>query len=283
MGDYFRPEYLSDALTLLSEKKLTVIAGGTDYFPTKVGEPLDDSLLDITAIKSLSGVKQSDDGWHIGPTTTWSEILQTDLPALFDGLKAAAKEVGGRQVQNSGTIAGNICNASPAADSVPVLIALGAIVEISQRKGSTWMAIDDFIVSNRQTKLQSNEILTNIFIPHTDPLRTRSSFYKLGSRRYLVISTVMIAGLIEWNDQFQITNCKIAIGSCSAVAVRLNALEEVLVGLMLSEDLAQKIEVSHLAALTPIDDVRATADYRSSSAFVLVKRMLNDWRIAHDT
>jgi len=282
MGDYFRPKYLSDALTLLSEKKLTVIAGGTDYFPTKVGKPLDDPLLDITDIKSLSGVEQTDEGWCIGPTTTWSEILQTDFPSLFDGLKSAAKEVGGRQVQNSGTIAGNICNASPAADGIPVLISLGAIVEISQSKGVRRMAIEDFIESNRQTKLQDNEILTNVFIPHTDPLRTKSSFYKLGSRRYLVISTVMIAGLIEWNDQFQVINCKIVIGSCSAVAVRLKQLEKTLVGSVLSGDLARKMEAHHFNVLSPIDDVRATADYRTSSAFVLVKRMLNDWSITHD-
>jgi len=277
MGDYFRPDSLSDALTLLSKKKLTVIAGGTDYFPKNVGKPMGDPLLDIAAVKSLSGIIQSDEGWEIGPTTTWSKILKADLPSLFDGLKSAAKEIGGRQIQNSGTIGGNVCNASPAADGIPVLMTLNAFVEVSHVQGTRRIAIGDFILGNRQTRLQSNEILTNILIPHTDPLRTRSAFYKVGSRRYLVISTIMVAGMVEWNDQFEVTNCKIAVGSCSSVAVRLNELEQALVGLKLSEGLANKMIVDHFAELTPLTDLRATAEYRKSSAFALVKGLLNDW------
>lgn len=280
MGDYFRPEYLSDALELLSARKLTILAGGTDYYPTKVGELLDDPILDITGIKSLSGIEKTVDGWRIGPTTTWSEIFETDLPPQFDGLKAAAAEVGGYQIQNSGTIAGNICNASPAADGVPALLSLCAEVELSHELGVDRISLKDFILGNRRTKLQSYEILTNIFIPSTHPLRSKSSFLKLGSRRYLVISTVMVAGLVEWDEQFRISKCKITVGACSEVALPLSELESNLIGVDLSENLENKLEASHFAELSPLNDVRATADYRVTSAFTLVKRMLKDWSIS---
>jgi CO/xanthine dehydrogenase FAD-binding subunit len=96
-----------------------VLAGGTDFYPARVGRAIDEDILDITAIGELRGIAEDADGWRIGATTTWSELIETRLPPLFDGLKLAAREVGGRQIQNAGTIAGNLCNASPAADGVP--------------------------------------------------------------------------------------------------------------------------------------------------------------------
>ena len=109
---------------------------GTDFYPARVGRPVDENILDISGIAALRGILGRPGGWRLGATTTWGELIAADLPPLFDGLKQAAREVGGRQIQNAGTIAGNLCNASPAADGVPPLLALDAAVELASRTGS---------------------------------------------------------------------------------------------------------------------------------------------------
>src|ERR1700704_3379693 len=134
MGEYLRPDGLSEALAAL-RRPLVVLAGGTDFYPARVGRAIDEDVLDITAIASLRGISAGAEGWRLGATTTWSELLDADLPPLFDGLKQAAREVGGRQIQNAGTLAGNLCNASPAADGVPCLLALDADIEIAGPAG----------------------------------------------------------------------------------------------------------------------------------------------------
>ncbi|MDH3771391.1 MAG: FAD binding domain-containing protein, partial [Nitrospirota bacterium] len=114
MARYFRPNSLPETLDLLRSQPLTVLAGGTDHYPARVGQPLDDDLLDISGLTALRRIEEQAHHWRIGPLTTWSEIRDADLPAWFDGLKLAAGEVGGVQIQNAGTIGGNLCNASPA-------------------------------------------------------------------------------------------------------------------------------------------------------------------------
>ena len=126
MGDYFRPSRLEEALSALARPH-SVLAGGTDFYPARVGRTIDEDILDISAIDVLRGISTTATGWRLGATTSWRELIEADLPPLFDGLKQAAREVGGRQIQNAGTLAGNLCNASPAADGVPGLLALGCV------------------------------------------------------------------------------------------------------------------------------------------------------------
>ena len=122
-GSYERPVDLEHALTLLAQGPRQVLGGGTDVYPALGDHGVLDRVLDVTAIPNLSGISDEGDHWRIGATTTWSDLLNTELPDSFDCLKLAAREVGGIQIQNSGTIAGNLCNASPAADGVPPLLA----------------------------------------------------------------------------------------------------------------------------------------------------------------
>jgi CO/xanthine dehydrogenase FAD-binding subunit len=233
-------------------------------------------------VPALSGITRNGDNWRMGATTRWTEIVQADyLPPLFDGLKAAAREVGGRQIQNSGTIAGNICNASPAADGIPPLISLKAHVEITGADGISQMLLEDFILGNRQTRLKPGELVTAVIIPASDDLPARGSFLKLGSRRYLVISLVMVAGTVRWEENYVIQDCRIVVGACSAVAQRLKDLEESLLGMSLAEDLSGCVTDRHFSDLTPIDDVRATASYRQAAAGILVRRMIGEWRMMH--
>src|SRR5260370_6134473 len=134
MDAYLRPHRLEDALTALARPRV-VLAGGTDFYPARVGRAIDEDVLDIGGIAVLRGISADVVGWRLGATTTWSELLEADLPPLFDGLQQAPREVGGRPIQNAGTLAGNLCNASPAADGVPCLLALDAEIEIAGPPG----------------------------------------------------------------------------------------------------------------------------------------------------
>ncbi len=274
MGDYFRPTTLSELQNILAGSTLTVLAGGTDYYPARVGKLLDESILDITAVDELRGIEKSEAGWKIGAATKWSEIAEGDLPPLFDGLKAAAVEVGGRQIQNSGTIGGNLCNASPAADGVPALMSLGAHVEIAGAAGSRMLTLEEFILGNRRTALEPSEILAAIHIPAPAGTSSKGVFLKLGSRRYLVISLVMVAGTISLDDKGNIEDCRIVVGACSEVAKRLPVLEQLMVGQAPTAALADLVSDQHFTDLSPISDVRASAEYRLEAAKILVRRLI---------
>ena len=271
MADYLRPTSLNEALQALA-RPWTVLAGGTDFYPARVGRAIDDNVLDITAIAALRGIVAGPDGWRLGAITTWSELIEAELPPLFNGLKQAAREVGGRQIQNVGTLAGNLCNASPAADGVPPLLALDAEVELAGRAGIRRLPVAAFITGNRRTVLAPGELLVALHVPKPGRL-ARSAFLKLGARRYLVISIVMAAATLEIEAD-RIVSARIAVGACSAVAQRLPALEAALAGAPLDRRLADRVEAAQLAPLSPIDDVRGSAGYRSDAVVTLLRRLL---------
>ncbi len=273
MASYVRPYDLETALAALAEAPRTIVAGGTDYYPARVGKPLDDDVLDVTGIESLREIEDLGDRYRIGALVTWSQVIEAPLPPLFDGLKRAAREVGGVQVQNAGTVVGNVCNASPAADGVPNLLAMDAVLELASCGGSRSVAVGEFITGNRETVRAGDEIVTGISIPKLSG-GARSSFLKLGARRYLVISIVMTAGVLEPAADGTVASLRLAVGSCSAVARRLHALEGALVGRPIDAGLQEAVTEDHLAALSPIDDVRGTGAYRMDAARTLVRRTL---------
>jgi CO/xanthine dehydrogenase FAD-binding subunit len=272
MGHYLRPTGLHEALQALARPHV-VLAGGTDFYPARVGQVIDEDVLDITAIADLGGVSETDEGWRLGATTTWSELLDTPLPALFDGLKLAAREVGGRQIQNAGTLAGNLCNASPAADGVPPLLALDAEVELAGRTGTRRLPLASFIIGNRLTALDRHELMVAIHVPRPEH-QALSGFLKFGARRYLVISIAMAAATLEV-DAGRIAAARVAVGACSAVAQRLPILEAALQGAPLDRRLANAVDAAHLAPLSPIDDVRGSAAYRRDAVVTLLRRLLD--------
>ena len=275
MGDYVRPTRLEEALAALAEKPRTVLAGGTDFYPARVGRPLSDNVLDITGVAALKGISRDAGGWRIGCLTSWSNVIAASLPPAFDGLKAAAREVGGVQIQNAGTVCGNVCNASPAADGVPNLLVLDAVVELAALGGERKVALRDFIVGNRKTVLRPEELVTALLIPEPAP-SARSGFLKLGARRYLVISIVMAAALLEASADGRVAAARVAVGACSAVACRLAALEAALVGRRLDGRLGEGVGPEHLAPLRPIDDIRGTAAYRRDATLTVLRRLLSE-------
>ncbi|MBM3583617.1 MAG: xanthine dehydrogenase family protein subunit M [Alphaproteobacteria bacterium] len=274
MASYERPTELDHALRLLAERSRVVLAGGTDHFPARVGTAVDEDVLDVSAIAGLRGIVATRDGWCIGATTTWTDVLEADLPAQFDGLRQAAREVGGVQVQNRGTLGGNLCNASPAADGIPALMALDAEVELRDAKGALRVPLDNFVLGNRRTARRPDQLVTAIHVPRLAE-GTRTTFLKLGARRYLVISIVMVAATLEPGAGGTVGRARVAIGACSPVARRLGALEAVLAGRPMGPDLGAAAEALHLADLATIDDVRGSAAYRREAALILVRRALD--------
>jgi CO/xanthine dehydrogenase FAD-binding subunit len=270
---YIRPKTLNAALTVLAEQPAQVLSGGTDFYPALGEQPARGAVLDISGLRDLRGVSIEPGCIRIGGLTTWSEVIRAALPRCLDGLKSAAREVGSVQIQNRGTVAGNLCNASPAADGVPPLLALDAEVELTSRTGTRCVPLSEFIVGNRKTLRRADELLTAVCVPRTWE-DAASAFVKLGTRRYLVISIVMVAAVVLPDAAGRVVEARIAVGSCSAVARRLLALERELVGTRMCDGSSGRVRSEHLEPLSPIDDVRATAGYRMDAARTLVERAL---------
>jgi len=275
LNSYNRPNDLDQALALLAESPRVIVAGGTDYYPAHVGRPLDDDVLDVTALDALRSIDVADDHVRIGALATWTDVIEADLPRCFDGLERAAREVGGVQIQNAGTVVGNVCNASPAADGTPCLLTLDAEIELASVDGERTMRLSEFVIGNRRTVRRPNEMVTAIRVP-LPGIGARSTFIKLGARRYLVISIVSVAAVIEPAADGTIARARIAVGACSEAPRHLDALEGDLVGRALMPDIGDAVTSAHLAGLSPIGDIRGSADYRSDVAMILVRRALTE-------
>lgn len=266
-----RPETLDAALALLAEGGGVILAGGTDVYPGLRDAPPPARMIDVSAVSGLRGITRDGGDWRIGAATTWTDVVRADLPALFDGLKLAAREVGSVQIQNTGTVAGNLCNASPAADGVPALLALDAEVELTGPQGARRVPLAQFIQGIRKVDLATGELMTAIYVPDAAGC---GAFRKLGARRYLVISIAMVGAMVH-AEGGRIVGARIAVGSCSPVARRLVALETALAGATLG-DVGGIVGQARLDELTPIDDVRASAAYRMDAVRTLVRRTVLD-------
>jgi CO/xanthine dehydrogenase FAD-binding subunit len=276
LASYQRPRSLESALEALAAAPRTVLAGGTDYYPARVGQPCDEDILDIGALDELRGVAERDGHWRIGALTSWSALRRAELPPWFRGLQLAAREVGGEQIQNAGTIGGNLCNASPAADGVPPLLAMDATLELASLEGVQRLQVDAFILGNRRTALRPDQLLTAVLVPKPAAARAAGHFVKLGTRRYLVISIVMVGAALEVGPDGRITAAGLAVGACAPVAKRLPAAEQALAGAACDDRLGTLLQPEHAGGLSPIDDPRASAAYRSDVALTLLRRAVTE-------
>src|SRR5688572_33447183 len=221
MGAYLRPVAVPAAIDALAEgppggDQWVIVAGATDHYPARVGRVLDENVLDITAIGGLRDIAEIHGGWWIGALTTWTDLVEAPLPSLFDGLKQAALAIGGLQIQARATVVGNVCNASPAADGMPNLLALDAQVELGSARGARRVPVGEFVIGNRRTARGPDELVTGLFVPSPVPGTTvRSTFEKLGSRAYLVISIAMVAAVVEVSAHGRIARARGAVGGWS--------------------------------------------------------------------
>jgi CO/xanthine dehydrogenase FAD-binding subunit len=273
---YIRAHSIEDAVDRLSAGAWTIVAGCTDHYPARVDRHVEERILDISAIGLARDIVRDGDRVAIGALTTWSDLKSAALPPAFDALKAAAGQIGGIQIQNAGTLGGNVCNASPAADGIPPLLIVDAEVTLASAGGTRSLPLDRFILGNRRTARRGDELLTRI-TARTPPGRHASVFLKLGSRVYQVISIAMVAALLAVDDDGRITAAAIAVGACSEVAQRLPSLEAALTGRRIDDiRLADALKPAHLAPLCPIDDIRGTGEYRLDATATLVRRAIAD-------
>jgi CO/xanthine dehydrogenase FAD-binding subunit len=250
------PRSLQDALKLLQEPGIRPIAAGTDIIPAARDGALPDlSLLDLTPLKPvLSGIRAEGGALRIGALTTHTSISESRLvQAFMPVLSTACGQIGSVQIRNRATLGGNIVNASPAADSVPILVAAGASVIIKTASGMTQMPIADFLVGVRKTQLPPGGLVTEIVVPIPNG-GWRGGYYKVGGRTSLTIAIVS-AAIIKNGDDW-----RVAYGSMSAKISRCSPVEAYLS----SAQCAERTELFKLisGALTPISDVRASAEYR---------------------
>jgi CO/xanthine dehydrogenase FAD-binding subunit len=270
-----RPASVAQATRLLAARSWAVLAGGTDLYPAHVGRPIALPVLDIGGIAELRGIRHEGASWTIGATTTWSDVARAELPPLFAALQAAAREVGGVQIQNAGTVAGNLCNASPAADGTPALLAMRARVVLQSARGMRELAVDEFVLGNRRTARADDELVVAVRVPAWSG-RARSAFAKLGGRRYLTIAVTAVAVVVDVDAAGTVRGAGVAVGSCAPAARRVPALESRLVGARVDGDLGALVAADDLAPLAPIDDVRGSAAYRIDATRTLLCRALRE-------
>ncbi len=271
-----RASSLSEALALRARHRGgTVIAGGTDVMvDLEMGTRRPEHLLDIWGVEELRGVRKHGDRLWIGAVTTYTDIVQSPVAqAQCPSLVEAARTVGALQIQNRGTLGGNLGNASPAGDSLPVLLTLDAVVEVaSQARGSRFVPVERFFVGYRKILLEDDELITGVWLPGRHE-HDHTHYRKVGTRAAQAISKVVFAGRVRLVDQV-VQEARIAFGSMAATPTRCLHVEDVLKGRPL--DLAA-VEVLP-KDLAPIDDVRSTGAYRLRVGQNLLRAWLESLR-----
>ena len=271
------PQNLFEAYERLATAPARPIAGGTDVMVAITGElgPIPERMLDLSRLEELRGISMERGALVLGARTTYSEIRRSTmcrehLPALVE----AAATIGAAQIQNRGTIGGNIANASPAGDTLPVLLAADATILLGGQRGEREVAASDFFVDYRKTALAPDELILQVRIPV--PAGRTLRFRKVGTRRAQAISKVVMAlawhdlGTAGWRD------VRVALGSVAATPIRARATEAVLEGARPTPEIADRAAETLANELQPIDDVRSTAEYRRVVSARIVHRLLRD-------
>lgn len=272
------PRELDEAYAILAEGPVRPIAGGTDLMvalTAELGEP-PERILDLWRLDALRGIALDGDAVSLGALTTYTDIRRSalcreHLPVLVE----AAATIGAAQIQNRGTIGGNAVNASPAGDTLPILLAADATFVVGSTRGERTVAAAEFWPAYRQTALAPNELLLRIRIPLRAGRELR--YRKIGTRRAQSISKVVMA--LGWRDGMPAapwTDVRLALGSVAATPIRARATEAVLDGRSPTPETADRAAETLAAELAPIDDVRSTAEYRRLAAARVLHRLIRE-------
>jgi carbon-monoxide dehydrogenase medium subunit len=271
------PGNLFEAYEHLAAGPIRPIAGGTDVMVAITGElgPLPERMLDLSRIDALLGISLEGGSLILGARTTYTDIRRSalcreHLPALAE----AAATIGAAQIQNRGTLGGNIANASPAGDTLPILLAADAVILVGGQRGEREVAAKDYFIAYRKTTLAPDELVLQVRFPL--PRGRQLRFRKVGTRRAQAISKVVMA--LAWED-FGSTgwqNVRVALGSVAATPIRARATEQVLEGAKPTPEVADRAAETLAGELQPIDDVRSTADYRRMVSARILHRLLRD-------
>jgi CO/xanthine dehydrogenase FAD-binding subunit len=275
------PTTLADAFEVMAQGPIRPLAGGTDLMvgiTGEIGEP-PERVLDLWHVDELRGIALDGGALTLGALTTYTQIRQSPLcrehvPALVE----AAATIGAAQIQNRGTIGGNIANASPAGDTLPVLLALDATIVCGSTRGERDVPAEAFWTAYRVTALAPDELVVRVRIPLAAGRETR--FRKIGTRRAQAISKVVLA--LSYQDGGPAgpaapwTGVRVALGSVAPIPIRARATEASLEGRPPSPETADRAAETLAAELKPIDDVRSTAEYRRLVAARVLHRLIRE-------
>ncbi len=273
--DYVRAGSLKEASELASEKgsKAILMAGGTDVILLMKAKAVPaDTVIDIKEISDLDSIVFSEgEGMRIGALAKLfdiqtSDIVRQKMPALAD----AAHYVASAQIRRKGTMAGNICNASPSADTASILLAMDAKVKVYNNENEKEISIGDFFKGVKKTCLEKGDIVTEIFVPELKK-GEGSAYFKHSVRKAMDLAIVGVAAWIKM-DGSKVTDCRIAMGGVGTTPLRAYSAEKILKGSELTDDLLEKAAVAASEECSPISDVRASAEYRKDMIRVYTKR-----------
>ena len=273
------PRTLAEAYAHLAEHAARPVAGGTDLLVQitgELGEP-PDRVLDIWHLDELRGIRVESNALVLGALTTYAEIRRSPLIAEFlPAFAEAAATIGAAQIQNRGTIGGNVMNASPAGDMLPLLLACDAQLVAGTAAGERWIPAREFWTGYRRTALEPAELLLRISVPLADGRQLR--YRKVGTRRAQAISKVVMALAWQADDAADAAwrNVHLALGSVAATPVRAPATEAVLEGAAPTEAVADRAASTLAGEIEPIDDVRSSADYRRAVAARVLHRLIRE-------
>ncbi|MEA1963847.1 MAG: xanthine dehydrogenase family protein subunit M [Candidatus Aerophobetes bacterium] len=275
--EYLDPNTLDEALDLLDryqDKNTKILAGGTDLLvKMKTANLKPDYLINIKNIQELNFITyKEDEGLKIGAVASLSRVerceeIKTKYPALYEATKSMAAIA----VKNMGTVAGNLCNGSPAADTAPPLIVYGAKVKLISNRGERVVPVEEFFIGVGKTLISSDELLTQVDIPELDK-NTGSSFLKIG-RVKADISKINLAVCLKRGDNV-CEDCKIVVGSVAEKPIRVKGAENILIKQPFTSNLLGEATEKAAEEIRPITDVRSTVEYRYEITKVMAKEAI---------
>jgi xanthine dehydrogenase small subunit len=274
-SEYLRPASLEEALRARrAHPEYLVLAGGTDLLVSAAHKPEPPGILDLFWLAALVGVAAEPDGTiAIGAGTTYAQLLRSELVRLeLPALWAAAREVGALQIQARGTLGGNLATSSPVGDTLPVLLALDAEVELASESGTRRVPYGEFVTGYRTTALGPDELIAAVRIPPR-PAGARQYWRKMGTRRAQSISKVMLAACAQVEGGV-IRHVRLALGAVADRPVRARAAEAAVLGQVPGAQAAARARAALAGEIRPIDDVRSTAAYRLAAAQNVVARFI---------
>ena len=276
--EYFQPENLQKALEIKAEYKeeLKVAAGSTDLLVANYEKLHEiEYWLDLVKLDELKEIKVKDNKLHIGAMVTHLDLMDSDLiKDKLPVLAAAAEDVGSPQIRSRGTIGGNICTSSPAGDLLAPLLSYKASFKLRSTDGERIVKAEDFFTGPKRNLMEADELLTEIIIPMTENKR-EGSWIKVGRRKALVISTLTLAVVLEFEGE-KIIKAGVAMGSVAPTPVRLKGIEAVMIDQTLKDLDYKALGKEVKSSINPIDDLRGTKEYREDVAVDVMVRALNE-------
>jgi len=278
--EYLAPKTVDEALSLLSRYKgrAQIIAGGTDVVPKLKRREIEapEYIIDLKGIPNLDYTRYDEgSGLSLGALATIRTVENSlIIKGNFSVLSQAAASMASPQVRNRGTIAGNICNAVPSADTAPPLLTLEARLKLASQKGESIVNIEDFFTGTGETVLTDEELLLEIQVP-TLPLNSKGKYLKLAPRRAMDLAIVGVAVVVTHEDGF-CKDIRIALGAVSPTPVRVRNAEAIIKGKQLNDQLIERVAQVASEECCPISDHRASAEYRAEMVKVLTKRAINE-------